>query len=75
LDRIIADPNIHFGKPCVRGTRIPVHAVLELVEDGVSLEEITRSFYPELSVEDVKACVAYAAALARGESAHGHEAI
>jgi len=75
LDRIVADPNIHFGKPCVKGTRIPVHAVLELVEDGVSLEEITRSFYPELSVEDVKACVGYAAALARGESVHGHEAV
>ena len=75
MDRIVADPNIHFGKPCVKGTRIPVHAVLELVEDGVSLEEITRSFYPELSVEDVKACVGYAAALARGESVHGHEAV
>ncbi len=73
LDRIVADPNVHFGKPCVQGTRIPVHAVLELIEDGVPLDEIPARYYPDLSLDDVKACVAYAAALARGDETHESE--
>ncbi|MDO8751096.1 MAG: DUF433 domain-containing protein, partial [Dehalococcoidia bacterium] len=47
--RITVNPNIHFGKPCVKGTRIPVYAVLELVEDGASFDEILRDFYPDLT--------------------------
>lgn len=42
--RIVVDPRVHFGQPCVAGTRIPVYAVLELVEAGIPFEEIiTRS--------------------------------
>jgi uncharacterized protein (DUF433 family) len=74
LDRIASDPAVHFGKPCVRGTRIPVHNVLELVEQGIRFDEITSKYYPDLSVEDVRACVAYAAALTRGEELHVGEA-
>jgi uncharacterized protein (DUF433 family) len=70
LERIVADAAVHFGKACVRGTRIPVHAVLELVEGGIAFDQIVASYYPELHVDDVKACVAYAAALARGEELH-----
>lgn len=62
LDRIVVDPAVHFGKPCVRGTRIPVHCVLELVEEGVAFDVIVRDRYPDLSVEDVKACLEWAAA-------------
>ena len=52
-DRIIVDPNIHFGKPCVAGTRIPVQDVLELVREGLSFADIIRDYYTDLELEDV----------------------
>jgi len=58
--RIQVDSKIHFGKPCVAGTRIPVADVLELVQEGIPFEEITTKYYPDLDTEDVKACVRYA---------------
>ena len=58
-ERIQVDPNIHFGKPCVAGTRIPVQSVLELVSEGLSFEEIIRDYYPDLQIEDIRACVGY----------------
>jgi uncharacterized protein (DUF433 family) len=58
--RIIIDPQVHFGKPCVAGTRIPVYCVLELVQAGISFGEIITDYYPDLTFEDVAACVAYA---------------
>jgi len=58
-ERIAVNPNIHFGKPCVAGTRIPVQSVLELVGEGLSFEEIIRDYYPELEAEDIPACVQY----------------
>src|SRR5438874_12728587 len=59
-ERIAVNPQIHFGKPCVAGTRIPVQSVLELVREGLSFAEIIRDFYPDLQPEDVRACVKYA---------------
>ena len=59
-ERIAINPNIHFGKPCVAGTRIPVQSVLELVSEGLSFAEIIRDYYPDLEVEDVRACIQYA---------------
>jgi uncharacterized protein (DUF433 family) len=53
MSRIQVSPEIHFGKPCVAGTRIPVQAVLELVRDGMPAETIIRDYYPELKPEDV----------------------
>ena len=53
-------PTVHFGKPCVAGTRITVQNVLELVREGISNDEIRRRFYPELKDEDVRACIQYA---------------
>ena len=58
--QIQINPNIHFGKPCIAGTRIPVHDVLELVSDGIPFAEIIRDYYPTLSSEDIRACVRYA---------------
>ena len=58
--RILADPHVHFGKPCVAGTRIPVQSVLELVREGIGAEVVCRDFYPDLSPDDVRACVQYA---------------
>ena len=59
-EKVTVNPNIHFGKPCVAGTRIPVQSVLELVREGVSFEEITRNYYPDLSIEDIRACIQHA---------------
>ena len=54
------DPNKRFGKPCVRETRITVYDVLGWLAAGMSNDEIIGDF-PELTVEDIKACLAYAA--------------
>jgi uncharacterized protein (DUF433 family) len=59
-NRIAVNPQIHFGKPCIAGTRIPVQSVLELVREGFSFAEIIRDYYPDLSVDDVRACIQYA---------------
>ena len=69
-ERISTDPNVHFGKPCVAGTRIPVVDVLELVEEGLSFQKIIEDFYPDLTPEDVRACVRYAIELAENEEVH-----
>ena len=60
---ITVDPKVRFGQPCVAGTRIPVYAVLELVREGIPFDEIVRDYYPDLTVEDVQACVDYAVQL------------
>jgi uncharacterized protein (DUF433 family) len=60
LQRIVVDPELRFGKPSVRGTRITVGEVLSFLAGGGSEAELLRSF-PQLSHEDVLACFAYAA--------------
>ena len=69
-DRIVIDPEVHFGKPCVVGTRIPVEDVLELVQEGIPFPEIASRYYPDLDIADVKACAWYAAQLVRSEEVH-----
>jgi uncharacterized protein (DUF433 family) len=59
LDRITHDPKIMVGKPIVRGTRIPVELVLEQLSYNLDLDELFAA-YPRLTIEDVKACLAYA---------------
>ncbi|MCC7484053.1 MAG: DUF433 domain-containing protein [Burkholderiales bacterium] len=66
LHRIAADPNICHGKPCVKGTRIMVAVILDNLAEGVTAEQIVAE-YPPLTLEDVRAAIAYAAALAREE--------
>jgi len=69
-ERITVDPNIHFGKPHVAGTRITVRNVLELVEAGTSFDRIISDYYPDLTLEDVHACLRYAIALVAAEDIH-----
>jgi uncharacterized protein (DUF433 family) len=69
-DRIAVDAQVHFGKPCVRGTRIPVHDVLELVREAIPFAEIVRSYFPELAVEDIRACIQYAMDIVGLEEIH-----
>jgi uncharacterized protein (DUF433 family) len=54
------NPNKRFGKPCVRNTRITVYDVLGWLASGMDNKEIIEDF-PELTMEDIKACLAYAA--------------
>jgi uncharacterized protein (DUF433 family) len=66
-ERIVVDAALHFGKPCVAGTRIPVENVLELVQENIPFDKIIESYYPDLEIEDVKACIRYATDLVRSE--------
>lgn len=70
IDRIAVNPNIHFGKPCVAGTRITVQDVLELINEGISFDQIIQDYYPDLVAEDIHACVRYAIALVAAEDIH-----
>jgi uncharacterized protein (DUF433 family) len=70
IERISVNPKIHFGKPCVAGTRITVQSVLELVNEGLSFTEIIENYYPDLQVEDIRACLRYAIALVAAEEIH-----
>ncbi len=70
MERITVNPNIHFGKPCVTGTRIPVQNVLELLNEGLSFEDIIQDYYPDLTILDIKACIEYAIALVAAEDIH-----
>ena len=66
-ERISVDPGIHFGKPVISGTRITVQDVLELINEGITFDEIRTDYYPDLAIEDIKACVDYAIALISAE--------
>ena len=69
-ERIVIDSAIHFGQPCISGTRIPVYCVLELVQNGITFEEIITKYYPDITIEDVKACIEYATEIVRAEEVH-----
>jgi uncharacterized protein (DUF433 family) len=59
-DRIVIEPEIRFGKPCVRGTRITVGDVLSYLASGMSQQKILADF-PQLTGDDIRACLAFAA--------------
>jgi uncharacterized protein (DUF433 family) len=65
IDRISVDANICHGQPCIKGTRIMVYLILELLETGLAPEQIIRDYYPQLTRQDVEACLHYAASLIR----------
>ena len=64
LKRITIDPNVCFGKPCIRGTRIWVSLIMDNLADGVGEDEILIA-YPQLKTEDIRAALAYAAEMTR----------
>lgn len=70
MNRIAVDPRVHFGKPCVAGTRIAVQDVLELVDEEIPFVQIIRDYYPDLTTEDIHACIRYAIALVGAEDIH-----
>ncbi len=64
--RIIIDPKIMVGKPIIKGTRIPVDAVIRRIAEGMTIKEILE-VYPNLTKDDVKAALQYTADVIRGE--------
>lgn len=64
LTRIVIDPAVCSGKPCIRGTRIDISIILDALAEGLSNEDIIEH-YPHLKKEDIQAVMAYAAELAR----------
>ena len=62
FDRITMDPEKCFGKPCVRGLRMPVASILAYLSGGMSIEEMLKE-WPELEREDIYQALGFAAAL------------
>ena len=58
LELISINPNVCFGKPCIRGTRIWVSLLLDFLANGMSTDEVIAE-YPQLAVEDIRAAIAY----------------
>jgi len=63
-ERISLNPAVRSGKPCIQGTRITVYDVLEYLAGGMSEDEILADF-PDLTQDDIRACLAFAAARER----------
>lgn len=70
LERITVDPDVRFGKPCIRGHRITVQEILEWLSSGASQEQILAD-YPQLQPDDFLAVYAYAADLAGTKVSRG----
>lgn len=62
-ERISVDPQICHGQVCIKGTRIPVHQIIHMLANGDKVEELLQD-YPSLRLEDIYACLGYAASLA-----------
>jgi uncharacterized protein (DUF433 family) len=64
MERISINPNVCFGKPCIRGTRIWVSLILDFLASGMNMDELLAE-YPQLTMEDIRAAIAYGAEMAR----------
>lgn len=69
LQRIITEPNVCGGRPCIRGHRIWVSVILDFLASSVTEAEILRE-YPQLTTDDIRACIAYGSELARERTVH-----
>lgn len=67
IDLITVDKNICHGQPCFAGTRIMVYLVLELLEAGLTAEEIIKDYYPQLTTDHIKAAIHYSTLLIRDQ--------
>ncbi len=59
-ERVVIDPELHHGEPCIRGTRVPVRMIVGSLADGMTHQEVLDA-YPQLSPSDIRAALAYAA--------------
>ncbi len=69
MNRITINPDICFGKPCIRGLRYPVEMILDLMAAGMPIEEILDD-YPDLVHEDILACLLFASKMLQVKSTH-----
>ncbi len=69
-DRIVADPQVLVGKAVIKGTRLSVELLMDLLARGYTREQILQQ-YPQLATEDIQACLAYAAEVLRSERMFG----
>ncbi len=60
MERISVRADVCHGKPCIKGTRIMVAQILDLLEAGKSFQEITTDYFPDITVEDIRACIRFA---------------
>ncbi len=67
--RITLNSDILAGKPVIRGTRLAVEFIIDLLAQGWSTDEILRN-YPGLSIEDIQACLSYASAMLKAEKVY-----
>lgn len=76
LKRISINPNICHGKPCVKGHRIMVQQILDLLATGIKPEKITtKDYFPQIALNDIYACIAYANQLVKNEEIRFFEEI
>ncbi len=68
-NRIEVNPHICHGQPCIRDTRVMVYLIIELLEAGITPADIIRDYYPHITLEDIKACLHYAADLIKNQEA------
>jgi uncharacterized protein (DUF433 family) len=69
LQRIFIDSNICHGKPCIRGHRVWVSLILDLLASGMTVDEVLAE-YPQLKAEDIQACLTYASEMTRERTVH-----
>ena len=67
INRVEVSPNICHGQPCIKGTRIMVYTIIELIEAGLAPDDIIRDYYPNITREDIKGCLHYAATLIKNQ--------
>lgn len=72
-ERIVIDPRIRSGKPCIRGTRIAVADIFDYLGGGMTIDEVLADF-PDLTAPDIQACFAFAAERDRRLNVVPHEA-
>ena len=74
LKRISVSPDICHGQPCIRGHRIMVWQILDLLAAGLKPEEITgKDYFPQITLEDIYACISYANQFVKNEEIHFFE--
>lgn len=70
MSRISVRPDVCHGKPCIKGTRIMVTQVLDLVAAGKSFDEIIENYFSDIAVDDIKASIRFAKNLVENEDIH-----
>ena len=70
MERISVRADVCHGKPCIKGTRIMVSQILNLLEAGKSFQEIITNYFPDITIEDIKDCLYFANQLVQNEEIH-----